>query len=204
MLSWLAFVVVAYALGGAVGTVTLKPSDLGNGESLAANRVLAAEFPTERAASRCCIQSRSGRLRGAQYRSAVDELVARLSRTPAVARIESPLQRGNEGLRSKDGTAALVTFQITGDPATAKDRVAPALAATAAVQRAHPELFVGEFGDGSANQAINERIEKDFQRAEITSLPVTLADPAPRLRGAGGRRRSHCCWASPPSRLRSG
>ena len=174
MLSWVAFVVVAFALGGAVGTVSLKPSDLGNGESLAANRVLAAEFPTERAGEQVLLQSRSGRLRGAQYRSAVDELVARLSRTPAIARIESPLQRGNEGLRSRDGTAALLTFQVTGDPATAKDRVEPALAATAAVQRAHPELFVGEFGNGSANQAVNERIEKDFQRAEITSLPVTL------------------------------
>ena len=77
-------------------------------------------------------------------------------------------------MRSKDATAALLTFQITGDPATAKDRVGPAPAATAAVQRAHSEIFIGQFGDGSANQAVNERIQKDFQRAEITSLPVTL------------------------------
>jgi uncharacterized membrane protein YdfJ with MMPL/SSD domain len=174
VLSWVAFVVVAFALGGAVGTVSLEQSDLGNGESLAANRVLAAEFPSERAAEQVLFQSRSDPLSGAQYRSAVKELVVRLSRTPAVARIQSPLQRGNEGLRSKDGTAALLTFQITGDPATAKDRVGPALAATAAVQRAHAEFFVGEFGDGSANLAIGERIGKDFQRAEITSLPVTL------------------------------
>ena len=174
MLSWVAFVVAASALGSMAGTVTLNQSDLGNGESLAANRVLAAEFPTERAGEQVLFQSRSGRLRGAQYRAAVDDLVARLSRTAAITRIESPLQRGNEGLRSRDGTAALLTFQVTGDPATAQDRVEPALAATAAVQRAHSELFVGEFGNGSANQAVNERIEKDFQRAEITSLPVTL------------------------------
>jgi RND superfamily putative drug exporter len=174
VLSWLGFVVIAFVLGGAVGTVSLKQSDLGNGESLAANRVLAAEFPAERAGEQVLLESRDGPLPGAQYRAAVDDLVVRLSRTPAVARIESPLQRGNEGMRSKDGTAALLTFQITGDPATAKDRVAPALAATAAVQRAHSELFVGQFGDGSANQAVNERIQKDFQRAEITSLPVTL------------------------------
>ena len=174
MLSWLAFVVVAFALGGAVGTVSLKQSDLGNGESLAANRVLAREFPTERAGEQVLFQSRRGPLSRAQYRAAVDELVARLSRTPAVERIESPLQRGNEGLSSKDGTAALLTFQITGDPSTARDRVDSALAATAAVQRSHPGLFVGEFGDASANRAIGERIQKDFQRAEVTSLPVTL------------------------------
>ncbi len=174
VLSWLAFVIAAFALGSVVGTVALKQSDLGNGESLAANQVLAAEFPTERAGEQVLFQSRSGPLSGAQYRSAVNELVVRLSRTPAVARIQSPLEHGNEGLRSKDGTAALLTFQITGDPATAKDRVAPALAATAAVQRAHSELFVGQFGNGSADRAIGERIGKDFQRAEITSLPVTM------------------------------
>ena len=174
VLSWLAFVVIAFVLGSVAGTVTLKQSDLGNGESLAANRVLAPEFPTERAGEQVLFQSRSGPLSGAQYRAAVDDLVARLSRTPAVARIESPLKHGNEGMRSKDGSSALLTFQITGDPATAKDRVQPALAATAAVQRAHSELFIGEFGDGSANRAISERIGKDFQRAEVTSLPVTL------------------------------
>ncbi|MEA2282910.1 MAG: hypothetical protein QOK21_3517 [Solirubrobacteraceae bacterium] len=174
MLSWLAFVGVAFALGNAAGTVTLKQSDVGNGESLAANHVLAREFPAERAGEQVLFQSRGGPLSGVQYRAAVAGLVARLSRTPAVARIESPLQPGNEGMRSSDGTAALLTFQITGDPATAKDRVASALAATAAVQRAHPGLFVGEFGDGSADRAIGERIQRDFRRAEITSLPVTL------------------------------
>ena len=174
MLSWIAFVVAAFVLGGAVGTVSLKQSDLGNGESLAANKVLAAEFPAERAGEQVLLETRGGRLSGARYRAVVDDLVVRLSRTPSVARIESPLQRGNEGMRSKDGTAALLTFQITGDPETVADRVQPALAATAAVQRAHSELFIGEFGDGSANQAVNERIQKDFQRAEITSLPVTL------------------------------
>ncbi|HSC64630.1 MAG TPA: MMPL family transporter, partial [Caldimonas sp.] len=60
-------------------------------------------------------------------------------------------------------------------PDTAKDRVAPALAATAAVQRAHPSLYVGEFGDASVNKAIMKRISDDFRQAEVTSLPVTLA-----------------------------
>jgi uncharacterized membrane protein YdfJ with MMPL/SSD domain len=174
VLGWLAFVVVAFMIGGAAGTVTLKHEDMGNGESRAAERVLAQQFPRERAAEEVLVQSRSGGLLGSEYRAAVDHLVARLSRTPSVAHIESPLQRGNEGQRSKDGTAVLVTFQITGDPDTAKDRVGPALAATAAVQRAHPSLFVGEFGDGSANKAISKRIKDDFRQAEVTSLPVTL------------------------------
>ena len=56
---------------------------------------------------------------------------------------------------SKDGKSALVTFQITGDPDTAKDRVAPSLAATAAAQQAHPALLIGQVGDASAMRAID-------------------------------------------------
>jgi uncharacterized membrane protein YdfJ with MMPL/SSD domain len=75
---------------------------------------------------------------------------------------------------SKDGRSALLSFQITGDPDTAKSRVGAALAATAAVQAAHPQLTIGEFGDASANQAVSDRISADFRKAEATSLPVTL------------------------------
>ena len=70
--------------------------------------------------------------------------------------------------------AALVTFQITGNPDTAQNRVAPALAATAAVQRAHPQLFVGEVGTASTLKAVNKLVADDFHQAEATSLPITL------------------------------
>jgi MMPL family len=131
--------------------VTLKSEDQGVGESRAANRVSAREFPRVRAPEEVLIESRTGRFPATDYRAAVQSLVARLSRVPAVAEIKSPLQRGNAGQVSRDGTSALITFQITGDPDTAKNRVGPALAATAAVQAAHPRLFVGEMGEASAN-----------------------------------------------------
>jgi RND superfamily putative drug exporter len=174
VLGWLAFVVVAYAAGGAAGTVTLKTQDRGSGQSRAADQLLARQFPRTRAGEMVLIQRSRGRLAGLGYRAAVADLVARLSRIPAVTALKSPLQPGNAGQMSADGSSALLTFQIAGDPDTAQDRVGTALAATAAVQRAHPSLFVGEFGDGSANKAINARIADDFRRAELTSLPVTL------------------------------
>jgi RND superfamily putative drug exporter len=43
------------------------------------------------------------------------------------------------------------------------------------VQRDHPELRVEEVGDASMNKALDATIGKDFQRAEMFSLPVTLA-----------------------------
>jgi uncharacterized membrane protein YdfJ with MMPL/SSD domain len=174
VLGWLAFVFIAYAAGAAAGTVNLNSQDRGNGESRAANQVLASQFPRTRAGEMVLIQSSHGPLSSAEYRAAVAELIVRLSRIRAVTALESPLQQRNAGQVSADGTSALLTFQIAGNPDTAKDRVGPALAATAAVQRAHPALFVGEFGDGSANKAIGTRIGEDFRRAELTSLPVTL------------------------------
>jgi uncharacterized membrane protein YdfJ with MMPL/SSD domain len=171
---WLAFVVVAFAIGSVAGVVQMTNADGAIGESGTADRVLAREFPSERAGEQILIQSRNGPLGRAQLSAVVRELVSRLERAPAVAAIRSPLAAGNEGQISRDGRSALVTFQITGDPETAKDRVAPALAATAAVQRAYPALSVGEVGDGSAGKAIEQRVADDFRRAEFTSRPVTL------------------------------
>ena len=171
---WLAFVVVAFVIGSASGMVTLKSGEGENGQSRLADQTLAQQFPRARAGEEVLFESQGRPLSATGYRVAVANLVARLRHTPSVAKIESPLAPGNQGQVSKDGRAALLTFLITGDPKTAGDRVGPALAATAAVQRAHPRLFIGEFGDGSANKAINKRVAQDFQKAEITSLPVTL------------------------------
>jgi RND superfamily putative drug exporter len=174
VLGWLAFVIVAFAIGNAAGMVTLKAGEGENGQSRLADQTLAQEFPRARAVEEVLLESRVGRLPGPEYRAAVTQLVASLRRIPSVSDIRSPLAPGNGGQVSKDGKAALLTFILTGDPQTAADRVAPALAATAAVQRAHPNLFIGEFGDGSANKAINQRVSHDFQKAEMTSLPVTM------------------------------
>jgi uncharacterized membrane protein YdfJ with MMPL/SSD domain len=175
VLGWLAFVVVAFGIGSVAGVVKMTTSDYAIGDSGAADTVLAREFPNQRSLEEVLIQSRTGRgLAPAQLRPAVNDLVTRLSRTPAVASIRSPLDAANAEQISRDRRSALVTFQITGDPDTAQDRVGPALAATAAIQRAHPALFIGQVGDASANNAINKRIASDFKRAEVTSLPVTL------------------------------
>jgi uncharacterized membrane protein YdfJ with MMPL/SSD domain len=175
LLGWLAFVVVAFAIGSVVGVVNMTTADSAIGESGAADKILAREFPSERSLEEVLIQRRDGgRLTTAELQAATGDLVARLSRAQAVASIRSPLQAPNAKQISNDGRSALVTFQITGDPDTAQDRVGSALAATAAVQQAHPTLLIGEVGEASARKAIDKRIADDFRRAEFTSLPVTL------------------------------
>ena len=174
VLGWLAFVILAFGLGAAAGMVTLTQVETENGQSRLADETQAQQFPRERAGEEVVIENPSGALAGRAYRAAVTDLVRRLSRTPSVAAIRSPLTHGNAGLISSNGRAALVTFQITGDPDTAQNRVAPAPAATAAVQRAHPDLFIGELGTASTLRAVNTLVSEDFHKAEATSVPITL------------------------------
>jgi RND superfamily putative drug exporter len=175
VLGWLAFVLVSFAIGSIVGVVNMTANDNAIGDSGKADQLLARAFPSQRSLEEVLIQTRTGaRLPRAALQSAVDDLVTRLSRAPSVASIRSPLDGANAEQISRDRTSALVMFQITGDPDTAKDRVGPSLAATAAVRRGHPALLIGQVGDASARQAIEKRIADDFQRAEFTSLPVTL------------------------------
>jgi MMPL family len=187
---WLAFVIVAFALGGATGMVTIKRVGGENGQSRLADETQARQFPRERAGEEVLIENPSGPLAGTGYRAAVADLVTRLSSTPSVAAIKSPLAPGNAGQISKNGHAALVTFQITGDPDTAQNRVAPALAATAAVQRAYPGLFVGELGAASSVKAVNALITDDFHRAEGDLGAGHAVHSGARVRRAGGGRRA--------------
>ena len=50
----------------------------------------------------------------------------------------------------------------------------PALATAASLQEANPGFEIGQFGDASASKQLSESFEEDFQRAEVTSLPITL------------------------------
>ena len=112
ILGWLAFVIAAFAIGNVAGLRLMKQDEFAIGDSRAAERVLAQEFPTQRAGEEVLIQSRNGPLARAQLQSVVNDLVVRLSHTPSVAAIKSPLEKENRGQLSKDGRSALLTFQI--------------------------------------------------------------------------------------------
>ncbi|MDA0168867.1 MMPL family transporter [Solirubrobacter taibaiensis] len=173
---WLAFVVIAFVLGGAIGTNSLEPEDSGNGSSATADKAIAnADFP-DKADEQILITARGGRLTTAdpQFREGVDAVVAKLEKTPHTSEIQSPFADGNEGQISKDQDAALVTFSIPGDGELTDERVDATLAATAAVQKQHPDLRIEQFGDASADKALSASLDDDFKRAEFLSLPITL------------------------------
>ncbi|MGH3302055.1 MAG: MMPL family transporter [Streptosporangiaceae bacterium] len=64
-----------------------------------------------------------------------------------------------------------MTFTVAGNPAPA---VPAAQQAVAAVGPRHPGLRIEETGHASVNEAINTSVSRDFRRAEVTSVPITL------------------------------
>jgi uncharacterized membrane protein YdfJ with MMPL/SSD domain len=172
---WLAFVVAAFILGGAIGTKELADEDTGNGSSRVADTAISkADFP-EKADEQVLVQARGGSLtvEDPELRAGVDDVVAKLKETRDVTEVSSPFETGNEGQISKDGRSALVTFSIPGDEQL-DDKVVPSLNATAAAQKLHPDLRIEQFGDASADKALGASLDDDFRRAEFLSLPITM------------------------------
>ena len=173
---WLAFVVIAFVLAGAVGgQKTIADEDYGNGSSKVADQAIAKADFRDSAEEQVLVQGTgSVKASDATFKAAVNDTVARLERTKGVDKIESPYANGNEGQLSKDGRSALITFEIPGEDNITEDRVDTTLAATAAAQKANPQVFIGQFGDASADKAISKAFEDDFKKAEFLSLPITL------------------------------
>ncbi len=175
ILGWLLFVVLATVVGGNVGQKNLEQSAMGNGESKRGMVAIdGADFPDE-IGEQVLVQGKNGvDALGAAFEAAVADVVYRLERTAYVKDVESPYAAGNGGQISKDGRSALINFEVAGDEDQVEERVEQSLAATAAAQRANPDLRVEQFGMASAGKALSESFDKDFKRAETLSLPITL------------------------------
>jgi uncharacterized membrane protein YdfJ with MMPL/SSD domain len=168
---WLAFVVVALVIGGSTGTKQLTAAEAMSGES---GRAEAALEQAHLAPDGEVVFIHSAKLTEGDpaFAAAVDEATTKLEALPSVRRVSSPASGG--GQVSEDGHSALVEFQIPGDEDQAKERVDASLAVTAAVQKANPDVQVEQFGEASANKAVESAFENDLHKAERTSLPVTL------------------------------
>jgi RND superfamily putative drug exporter len=171
---WIAFVVVAIVIGGAVGTKTLENGE-GDGQSASAERTLEGGFP-QSASETVIVQTKGGEtVHGKDAQAAVGAVESRLRKLPFVHDLTGPYSEGGEGQISADEKSALVKFSIPErgnlEPS---DVVGRALHQVAIVQRAHPDLHVEEVGDASGAKAVSESLEEDFSKAEMTSLPITL------------------------------
>jgi RND superfamily putative drug exporter len=172
---WLAFVLIATVLGGAVGTNQLRPVDAGNGESQVADRAIEGAGFNEKATEQVLLQGRGDVRPGdPRFTAAVRDVVDRLQAAPGVSEVRSPLDERSAAQVSKDGRSALIAFDVPGKQQDVEDEVAATLKATAAAQAAHPDVRIEQFGGASASKALNDALAKDFEQAETLSIPVTL------------------------------
>jgi uncharacterized membrane protein YdfJ with MMPL/SSD domain len=172
IVGWLVFVILAVFAGGSVGTQTLGDDDYEIGESGRADSVVSDHFRDKESES-VLVQSQNGaRTDDAEFRQVVDTVVARLDNTQNVRNVQSPYAEDSQGALSEDGRSALVTFDLPAEDADKK--VEPSLAAVSALDKQESSFRIEQFGGGSADKALSKAFEEDFQRAEITSLPITL------------------------------
>ncbi len=167
MALWMVFVVASIVVGNLAGTH--KAENSGNvGETASAEQMIKdGNFPKDPSVERILISSRSGPLDLVAAKAAAGDAAARLRALPAVTKVEDPVP-------SPDGKLLMIPVAMAGDPDTGADRVQPLLDATAAAQKDYPALRVEEVGNASIHKALDATIGKDFQRAELFSLPVTL------------------------------
>ena len=92
-----------------------------------------------------------------------------------MAEVISPYSSAGASNVSSDRRSALVTLELRGDDVQTQAAVAPLVERVREVAREHPGVFIGQFGDASAEAAIDAAMEDDFKRAETLSLPLTLA-----------------------------
>jgi uncharacterized membrane protein YdfJ with MMPL/SSD domain len=163
---WLALVVVAFALGGQIGTKQIDPNAKGPGESGRMDKILDAGFK-QPAGESVLIQNRSLQTGTPAFAAAVDDVVARLSKVAVVRNVQAPKIAG-------DRHAVLIDFDISGDKDTAADRLDPVLTSVGDAAKAHPSFFVGEFGGASAAKGVDTAFADDLKSAGALSIPLTL------------------------------
>ncbi|HEV2812347.1 MAG TPA: MMPL family transporter [Solirubrobacteraceae bacterium] len=172
---WLAFVAIAFLLGGAFGQKAISDEEQGTGDSARAEQILTDAFPSGPEEQILVQAPRNGSVRDAAFVAAVEDVERTLAKAKGIEKVESPLDERHADHVSEDGRSAFVSFEITTDDDDAAAKVVePIEAAIAKVNARHPDVRVEQFGGASANRAIDASFDDDFKKAESLSVPITL------------------------------
>jgi RND superfamily putative drug exporter len=176
VLGWIVFVVAAFGIGSAVSSHVLTAESSGSGESQRAQDILDRKGLNPPASETVIVESRTATIADPAFRDVVRKVTAAVSRLPQVTAVQSPLGPAGAVLVSRDRRAALVAFDIRGDPDDAAEAktIKPVLGAVARVAATSPGFYVAEFGEASAGYELNRTLGSDFHQAELLSIPITL------------------------------
>ena len=170
---WLAFVVVALMIGmGGAPTETLVDEKAGVGESGRADEAVYDAFP-KKADESVLIQNETLDADAPEFRAVVSDVQGRLGDVDEAKNVVGPY--GNVNAISPDEHSVLVEYEVPGDADETSDRIDAPVAAIDEAAQAHPAFFIDAYGSASIEKEFEEEVlNKDFRKAEVTSLPVTL------------------------------
>jgi uncharacterized membrane protein YdfJ with MMPL/SSD domain len=173
--AWLAFVVAAFATSIFFPMKVIEQKDAGVGESAKANQILDKSFDLDQTGQfeLVVIQSRTKTVDDPAFRAVINESLTVLKGFPKVEKLRAPLAAGHEGQVSPDRHAVLITFQPRGNYDEAATYIDSIAAATAGVQKAHPDFYVGEAGV-STEKSLQKLINGGVAQAGMIALPLTI------------------------------
>ncbi|TML88843.1 MAG: MMPL family transporter [Actinobacteria bacterium] len=173
---WLAFVVVAFALGSIVGTKHLADSDQNVGQARTGDHILNdAGFQEDKKFGEfILIESSKYTTSDPQFKSAVAAATAVAYTTPTTSDVHSPYSPSYKAQIAKGGHAAYVSFNLNGESADAQKTVDGPMAKVKELAKSHPGFTIRESGDASAGKALDKLFGSQFAKASAISLPLTL------------------------------
>ncbi|MGY0233958.1 MMPL family transporter [Longispora urticae] len=165
---WVVFVALCFTVGQFAGTKEMSDSDQNIGETSRAEKIIKDGHFDNPSVENVLITPLSGDLdKGLADKAAAAATTRMRALTKDVAEVGDPVTAPN-------GRAVIVRVTLKGERQGASDRIQPLLDATAATQKEFPGLRVEEVGGASIGKALDETLGKDFQKAELFSIPVTL------------------------------
>ena len=179
IIGWILFIVVATFAGKSITQKELPTTEMGNGESKRSMQIMeSADFP-ETVGEQVLIQGKGSiKSDSPEVTAAVKDTVQRLESIDGVTDIHSPLNKADRhDTVSQDGRSVVVNFSLPDadeDEAKLIESAEAPLAAVAAVQKAHPEVRVEEYGGASERHALSATEAADEAKSMQFSFGGTL------------------------------
>jgi RND superfamily putative drug exporter len=176
LFGWLAFLLVAFAVGTKVQTKQIDQQDANVGQAHKADTILKQSGfgQTDPQTELVLVQSRTLTAGAPAFRAVVRDVVHSIDGHPGIKNLRSPYAAGHADQISKDRHSVLVAWEMKGKEEAAKKRIDPLTAATKGVAQRHPSFYVGEAGSISSGKALDALFSKQLKNAGTRSVPLTL------------------------------
>jgi RND superfamily putative drug exporter len=172
---WLAFVLLAFAVGTQVETKNIKDDDYGTGQSRKADQILKKGFPQSNPLGEIVVvQSSTGTVDDPEFRATVNDVSRTVEGNLAIKNFKSPLDPANADQISKDRRTVMVTWDMKGKYDDATKKIDAIQAAVDAAGERHPGFYIGEAGAVSSGKALDKMFTDQLKLAGERSIPITI------------------------------